>query len=48
MLVGNQQHVFYRGVDNNIHHIFWSPAGGFASDLWNTDGGVAGDPVTLN
>jgi hypothetical protein len=44
---GARQQVFYRGSDNNIHHLFWSPAAGLASQRWNVDGGVRGNPATM-
>jgi chitinase len=45
---GPQQHVFYRGTDNNVHHAYWDPASGQVShDVWTSDGSVADDVATL-
>jgi hypothetical protein len=33
MLVNNQEHVFYRGKDNNIQHIIWEKDK-FRTDSW--------------
>jgi Repeat of unknown function (DUF346) len=42
-----QQHVFYRGIDDNIHHVWWDPRHRFATDQWPNDVKLAGDPATL-
>ena len=46
LLDGAQQHVFYRGADGNVHHVYWDPAAGLRPDgLWTSDG-QAGSYVT--
>ena len=53
MVTTGQQHVFYRGADNAIHHIFWdshSPPGRLFHDNWTTLAQApraAGDPATM-
>ncbi len=46
-----QQHVFYRGTDNHIHHLLWdSVSGRVHTDDWTVRAQAplaAGDPVTL-
>ena len=46
-----QQHVFYRGTDGSIHHIFWdAPTNQFHYDNWTRQAGElasAGDPATM-
>ncbi|WNG48094.1 hypothetical protein F0U60_31100 [Archangium minus] len=49
---GEEQHIFYRGADNNIYHV-WHASGGYYWDQWAGPGGrtsapaASGDPVTL-
>jgi hypothetical protein len=50
----NQQHVFYRGADGSINHIFWhAPTDTLHFDQWQPNSQVpnappaAGDPVTM-
>jgi repeat uncharacterized protein DUF346 len=44
---GPQQHVFYAGTDNNVHHVYWDPATGIIADTWTNDGQAAGPLATL-
>jgi hypothetical protein len=52
MVFGNQQHIFYRGSDGAINHVFWDQAFG-TPDKWCGPGGstsapaAAGDPATM-
>jgi hypothetical protein len=34
MFANNQQHIFYRGTDNNIYHVFWDPQSGMQWEHW--------------
>ncbi|WP_161493782.1 hypothetical protein [Nitrosospira lacus] len=47
----NQQHIFYRGTDADIHHIFWDEATNrLYQDSWTERTGApaaAGDPATM-
>jgi len=44
----HQQHVFYHGTDNNVHHAYWDPASGQVNhDQWTSDGSAGGNPATL-
>jgi hypothetical protein len=52
MVTGNQQHIFYRGTDGTINHIFWAP--GFErpfhqdwSGLAHARVNAAGDPAIM-
>ena len=49
MLVGDQQHVFYRGANDHINHIFWAPSAAAPRfDDWTASAGAlsaAGDRV---
>jgi len=43
-----QEHVFYRGTDGAVNHIFWD--GSFHHDQWTASAGAppaAGDPMTM-
>jgi Repeat of unknown function (DUF346) len=45
-----QQHVFYRGSDGAINHIFWHPSNQLFHDQWTQLTGApaaAGDPATM-
>jgi roadblock/LC7 domain-containing protein len=48
MVTANQQHIFYRGADNHISHIFWD--GSFHFDRWTASAGApvaGGDPTVM-
>ena len=51
MVWPNQQHIFYRGTDGSINHIFWDAASNqLFSDQWTLITGAppaAGDPATM-
>jgi hypothetical protein len=49
MSVPNQQHIFYRGTDDHIHHIFWDAfSSKLYADVWTRHTPLAaGDPATL-
>jgi hypothetical protein len=47
LLARDEQHVFYRGTDNNVHHAYWAPASGIKADQWTFDGSVGSDLATL-
>src|SRR5664279_2321843 len=46
LLWGAQQHIFYRGVDGSIRHVFYDPSRGLVGETWQKTG-AAGDPTTL-
>lgn len=42
----HRQHMFYRGVDNNIYHVWWD--GQLLNwETWTSDSQAAGNPATL-
>jgi chitinase len=43
----HQQHVFYRGADNNVHQAYWDPATQLGASQWTSDGQVAPGLATL-
>jgi Repeat of unknown function (DUF346) len=48
-----QQHIFYRGTDGGIYHVWWGPNNGFGNDKWSGPNAstsaptAAGDPATM-
>src|SRR5262249_25509722 len=49
MVTEGQQHVFYRGEDNAIYHIFWNAAdNSFQFQSWTDLAGASGHPAAGN
>jgi hypothetical protein len=34
MVANNQQHIFYRGTDDRLYHVFWDPNHGLSWEHW--------------
>jgi hypothetical protein len=52
MVTRNQQHIFYRGMDGAINHIFWdAPSSRLFNDQWTPQPpdslAAIGDPATM-
>jgi hypothetical protein len=50
LIASGQQHVFYRGIDNNLYHVFWDPnsrinSGIHAPEQWGGPGSSTGAPA---
>ena len=39
MVYGKQQHIFYRGSNGLVYHIFWDHGAGFFWEQWSGPGG---------
>jgi hypothetical protein len=51
LLANGQQHVFFTGLDGNVHHVYWNPGTGpgtgITATTWTNDGKAAGPLATL-